>query len=68
MRNVSDASQRHCLHELVCKRWQVGLDRPHNHAISLCAQLIIKLFVEAIGDPSVVVRPKVTLLAAMNVP
>ena len=68
VRNISDTSQGHCLHELVCKRWQVGLDRPHNHAVSLRAQLIIKLFVEAIGDSGVVVRPKVTLFAAMDVP
>ena len=68
MSNVTNTSQGYCLHELVGERGQVSLDTPHDEAVLLSLQLIIKLLVQVIGNASMMVRPKVALLATVDVP
>ena len=68
MSNVTNTSQGYCLHELVGERGQVCFDTPHDEAILLSPQLIIKLLVQVISDASMMVRPKVAVLATVDVP
>ena len=56
------------MHKLVSERGQVGLDAPHDKAVLLSLQIIIKLLVQVVCYASVMVRPKVALLATVDVP
>ena len=68
MGNVPDPSQRHCLHELVCKRGQVCLDTTDDEAVFVCLELVIQLLVKLIRDARVVIRSEMALLPAVNIP
>ena len=68
MGDVSDPSQRHCLHELVCKGRQICFDTPDYKAIGLCLELRVKLLVQFVSNASVMIGSKVTLFTAMNMP
>ena len=68
MGDISDPSQRNCLHELICERGQICLDTPDDKTVSLCLELTVKLLVQFVGDASMMVGSKVTLFTAMNMP
>ena len=65
---VTDTGQGHCLHELISERGQISFDAPHDKAVLFGLQLIIKLLVQVVSDTSMMVWPKVALLAAVDVP